>query len=480
MRKKWMGLLLLVLILAGAILPSGHARALSFPIATIAADGVAFRKGASSKASLIQRLSIGTTVEVLETNINAEWHKVKYKGTTGYVNRVYVDFTDSLSAYSGSCTGTVVNCEKDVNIRSKPSTSGALVGKAKKGDTMPVLRQNAVSGWHEVTFAGRNAYIAAEYLQLSPMANDAQLSSLTVAGGTLYPAFSPDVYGYAVYADEDTVNVQAEANDGVKVSLDRTGKKSVEYKINSGNSKTIRISISGKTKYTIYLVRDVLTVGTWNIKRGYSKLEYQGQLVNDLTPDIMGIQEVYRKSAAEGVTDNLLSLRTRNMEYTQFSKSIAYPGGGEYGVGMLLAYKPLSTETIKLYSGEYEQRILQKVVVEINGKTISVYNTHLTYQSSAVRKKQFQQILQTMEQDKNAYKILLGDFNCAAEEFSVFKGYTVVNGPDTKYYDYNGNLIGKLDIDNIVVSKSITVLNSRMIPTTYSDHKPIVAYLTFD
>lgn len=470
----------LAVVLAGMILPNGSAMALSFPTATITADGVALRKGASSKASLIKRLAIGTTVEILETNVNAEWHKVKCKGTTGYVNRIYVDFTSSLSTYSGSCTGTVINCEKDVNIRSKPSKSGALVGKADKGDTITVVRQNAASGWHEVSFAGKTAYIAAEYLQLSPSATDAQLSALSVTGGTMYPAFSPDVYGYAVYANDNAVTVQAEANEGVKVSLDKTGKKTVEYQINQGNSKTIRISISGKTKYTIYLVRDVLTVATWNIKRGYSKLEYQGQLVNDLTPDIMGIQEVYRKSSAEGITDNLASLRTREMEYAQFCKSIDYSGGGEYGIGILSAYKPISSETIKLYSGEYEQRVLQKTVVEINGKNVSVYNTHLTYQSSAIRKRQFQQILQTMDQDKNTYKILLGDFNCAASEFSVFKGYTVVNGPDTKYYDYNGNIINKLDIDNIVVSKSITVLNSRMIPTIYSDHKPIVAYLALD
>ena len=44
----------------------------------------------------------------------------------------------------------------------------------------------------------------------------------------------------------------------------------------------------------MYLVRDVLTVGTWNIKRGNNNiLVMQGWLIAAQRPDILGVQEVY-------------------------------------------------------------------------------------------------------------------------------------------------------------------------------------------
>ena len=134
-------------------------------------------------------------------------------------------------------------------------------------------------------------------------------------------------------------------------------------------------------------------------------------------------------------------------------------------------------EIIKLESGSYEQRVLQRVEITVDGKRVSLYNTHLSFNSAALRKKQFAAVLRAMNADDNAYKILFGDFNAKASEFSQFKGYTVINTTDAKFFNYAGNPIAKNEIDNIVVSENITVLNSRMIENEYSDHKPLIAYL---
>ena len=40
--------------------------------------------------------------------------------------------------------------------------------------------------------------------------------------------------------------------------------------------------------------------------------------------------------------------------------------------------------------------------------------------------------------------------------------------------------MSKSEIDNIVVTDNITVLNIRMIDELLSDHRPIFAYLTLD
>ena len=275
---------------------------------------------------------------------------------------------------------------------------------------------------------------------------------------------------------EETVS--ADANEGVKVSIASTGVKSAKYTINSGNSKTIRVSVGGKVRYSIYLVRDVLTVGTWNIKRGNENLVEQSWLIANERPDIIGIQEVYVNEKDN--VNNLLSLRTRQAQNVTFSKTIDYSSGGEYGVGQISRYEPKSTEVTELSTGSAkEPRILQKVVYDIDGKTVSVYNTHFSYESADIRRKQFDAVYKAMQADENPYKILTGDFNAKENEFYEFKKgpYKVVNTSATKFYDYSYKRIGVNQIDNIIVSNNITVLNARAIPTEYSDHYPLFAFL---
>ncbi|MPN57598.1 hypothetical protein SDC9_205292 [bioreactor metagenome] len=115
---------------------------------------------------------------------------------------------------------------------------------------------------------------------------------------------------------------------------------------------------------------------------------------------------------------------------------------------------------------------------EIDGKRVSVYNTHFSYESSSIRKKQFAEVLKIMNADTNDYKILTGDFNAKESEFSGFaRSFKIVNTSATKFYNYANKLIGMSQIDNIIVSKNITVLNARAIPTEYSDHYPLFAFL---
>ncbi|MPN23275.1 hypothetical protein SDC9_170663 [bioreactor metagenome] len=223
-------------------------------------------------------------------------------------------------------------------------------------------------------------------------------------------------------------------------------------------------------------MRDVLTIGTWNIKRGNDNLVMQGWLIAAQRPDILGVQEVYVNKKEK--TNNLLSVRTRNAVNTSFAGTIAYDSGGQYGIGQISKFKPENEQVTLLSSEDKEQRCLQKVEYAVDGKRISVYNTHFSYESASIRKKQFAEVLAIMDADKNQYKVLTGDFNAKEAEFEVFKkNYRVVNTSETKFYDYSYNRIAMSQIDNIVVSKNITVLNARAIPTEYSDHYPLFAFL---
>lgn len=473
--RKIIGILLSLLIVAGVFAPA-VSYAESYDSGTVTGDNVAFRDGAGKDSGIIARLKLGTVLDVLDTNVNAEWHKVRYNGRTGYVNRMYVRLEKAGGNAQKGYNGTVVNCSDCVNVRAAASTSAELLGTAEKDSTWAVTAANVAPGWHKIDFQGQEGYVSARYLRLTAKANATQLTSLTVTGGTLTPVFSPDEYGYVVRAESDTVQITAAANDGVHVSVNATGRDTDTVTMPESGSKTVRISVGGKIRYTVYIVRGALVVGSWNIKRGNGHLEEQGRLIEAQQPDVIALQEVYRKASASARVDNLASLRTKSMQYTSFAKSLM-SGSGEYGIGFLSRFEMRNASVTKLDSGSYEQRVLQRVEVEVDGKRISLYNTHLSFNSASLRKKQFRQILEAMNADTNPYKILFGDFNAAASEFSQLRGYTVVNTGDTKFFDYSGKAIRKNEIDNIVVSDNIIVLNSRMINNEYSDHKPLIAYL---
>ncbi len=480
MRRRFFAVILTLCTLLAMLLPlKGTLADVSVSVGEIVGDRIAVRKKPSSDSNSLVRLDDGTLVQILECNVNAEWYKVKTGKYTGYVNRMYVDISPSLDSYQASGTGTVINCNNAINVRAEANTNCKILGELKKSEQVTVTRANVDAGWHEIDYNGQRAYVAAKYIDLTLKCEDSQLSSIDVVGGTLSPAFSPSEYGYILTATAGQVTVKAAGNEGVKISVGSTGVSSARYTINSGNSKTIRISVGGKVRYTIYLVRDVVTVGTWNIKRGNDSLLMQGWLIGSQRPDIMGIQEVYVGKSGNNA-NNLLSLRTASMNYWSFAPTIDYDAG-QYGVGQLSAYPIVSEEQFELPQGSSsEPRTLQKVVYTIGDKTVSIYNTHFSYESAAIRKQQFAKVREIMNSDKNVYKILLGDFNAGESEFASFRGdYRLINNSSTKFYDYSGSRISMSQIDNILITKNITMLNARTIPNEYSDHYPLIAFLKF-
>ena len=339
-----------------------------------------------------------------------------------------------------------------------------------------MLQVNAADGWHKISYNGKTGYIKTNYLKLAVKANDTQLTSLTISAGTMAPQFSPEESGYMVTTTAGSVTVNVTANKGVVVKMNDKETKSYRVDIPDGGMKSVRIAVGNNIAYTVYVMRNVVTIGTWNIKRGNGRLLEQGRLIRDQMPDLMGLQEVYVRETGSNITNNLLSLKTKHMSYTRFCKTMN-SGSSQYGHGILSAYKILTSNVYKLSSPGVEQRYLSKTEVNISGKRVSFYNTHLSYESAAIRSTQFKEIAAIMKQDKNKYKILVGDFNADYVEFAQLGSYRVVNTPDTKYYDYSKREISLNEIDNIVLTKNIKVVNTRIVRTNISDHSPVFAYI---
>lgn len=207
-----------------------------------------------------------------------------------------------------------------------------------------------------------------------------------------------------------------------------------------------------------------------------------------------------------------------------FTNCIGFQGG-EYGIATVSEFPIEDTEDIKLYSDEFagsdvakelahayeindpddpatdaimdavsekdpvEPRYIQRSLIDVNGKKVAFYNTHLSYEDMDLRQKQLDTLKETLDKDDAEYIIAVGDFNAdqTTKEFTRFKeGYQLSNGKDGIWMDtYNGtdDQLGindqmKVDsIDNVIVSKNIEIKDVHMLLNELSDHNPLIVTL---
>lgn len=57
----------------------------------------------------------------------------------------------------------IVDVDSYLNVRSSPSTSGTVVGKAKQGEKYKLLTEFVTEKWHEIDYNGVTAYISSDY-----------------------------------------------------------------------------------------------------------------------------------------------------------------------------------------------------------------------------------------------------------------------------------------------------------------------------
>lgn len=103
--------------------------------ARINANGVNFRQSASTSGKIIDSLSKGTRVVILDTL--AGWHKVKVSGKIGYISAKFVSVVDTTAKSSRSTTATTIqlNAVEDSNN----SIAKKVIDYAKKMVGVPYV-----------------------------------------------------------------------------------------------------------------------------------------------------------------------------------------------------------------------------------------------------------------------------------------------------------------------------------------------------
>lgn len=202
---------------------------------------------------------------------------------------------------------------------------------------------------------------------------------------------------------------------------------------------------------------------------------------------IIGIQELdkYFGERSEHQDQAKVLAEQLNMNHVYGANLILQPlaSHGEerkFGTAILTHYPIIESKNTHLCSFGQEQRGLLRVLVDIDGVHVNVYNTHLTDDNETIRTKQIEEIIKIISDDSGP-KILMGDFNAEPEsdELALLKNKTsfidVFENKKDAHTFSSGN--PTIRIDYIFASPDLICSKQEVIHTSGSDHLPITASL---
>lgn len=132
---------------------------LAYGAATVDTDILRVRSGPGTSYSVVDRLSEGDIVVILERT-NDEWYNINFHGTVGYVSVPLL--RDILTAENFNALGKVTGDK--VNIREKPNTDSGILGSYSEGTVMTVIGIN--TGWYKVKHDGKTGYIRSDLMDI--------------------------------------------------------------------------------------------------------------------------------------------------------------------------------------------------------------------------------------------------------------------------------------------------------------------------
>lgn len=221
-----------------------------------------------------------------------------------------------------------------------------------------------------------------------------------------------------------------------------------------------------------------LCVGTFNVAAGKQPdKEILRQWIDEEEIDVLALQEVdeYTKRTPFSMSHEL----GLNHPYRYFSKAISFESG-DYGIALISKF-PFEKQGFRFFqSFGTEKRLYQRVLLIIDKKQIAVYHTHLSFESPDIRVNQVKQLLKEVNRETAEYIIILGDFNMddSLDEWDLFKGYQLVNGYKGEWHNTFVELDEKMKvftIDNIILSKNISIEEISVKETQLSDHSLLKA-----
>jgi endonuclease/exonuclease/phosphatase family metal-dependent hydrolase len=206
-------------------------------------------------------------------------------------------------------------------------------------------------------------------------------------------------------------------------------------------------------------------------------------VLQQINADVIALQEVDVNTRRGGGIDQAKILAEKLGMYVVFGKAIDYDGG-DYGLAFLSKYPLVNAQVHRLPSNAdttAEPRILLTAEITVAGtRKLLIGNTHLDVKSAGNRELQATKITGVATAQSLPF-VLMGDWNDVPESRTVsildqvFER-TCVSCPVTCPEDGE-----KAAIDFIAFSRNapMKVLRHLVIPSSVSDHYPVVTELTF-
>ncbi len=167
--------LLFALIAALMLLFTTSALAETFRFGTVSnSNSVNLRASTSTKSERLGSYKRNTWLRV--TGEVGDWYKVTGPdGKSGYMMKQYVYINAGAKGIIG-----ITDVAKSLNLRSKPSYSGQIVGTY--GNGVPCILLSESGDWYHVTVDGKAGYFNSAYVQKKYMTYASDLATVTVGG----------------------------------------------------------------------------------------------------------------------------------------------------------------------------------------------------------------------------------------------------------------------------------------------------------
>jgi len=229
-----------------------------------------------------------------------------------------------------------------------------------------------------------------------------------------------------------------------------------------------------------------LRVATWNIhdcRRGLTAVARQ---LASLDADVVGLQEVDRRTRRSGGVDQAAELAARcGFAHHRFFRAIGREGG-DYGVALLSRW-PLSGERVGMLPNRpgFEQRVVASAVLDFAPARVEIAVTHLTNsrRDGRLRHEQARAIARHLS-GGGLPRVVVGDFNeppgypahraLASAFIDVFAA--VGQGPGGTF-PLVLRWLPALRLDYLFASRELGLAGARVVPTDASDHHPLSAEL---
>lgn len=130
----------------------------------------------TSGSTILAKIDRGQTYAVVGKNSTGAWYQINVNGTVGWAYGAFLQVTSGVNipvtsgdvnpAPPPAATGFSLAARSDVNIRSMPNLSSAILGVLRIGRTAPIVGRNLSNTWWLINHNGTVGWVSGAFVEL--------------------------------------------------------------------------------------------------------------------------------------------------------------------------------------------------------------------------------------------------------------------------------------------------------------------------